>query len=515
MTHAIPTSLLVLATITTGLASVSLLPGTIQAQTKGDYLFRKDSAATLGKTLKLSLQGMPANRGLVWMLSLNGGPTPLISLIGQDTRSVAVGVDLVTTWQFLGTGTGSVSLNVPVPTLAVLQGQHIHMQTLTLTSSGPRIVDKISNPIVVVPCAAGSSTKLLATLSSARAMSNAFLNPKLSDSGGDVVLAGGGVGTDIFDFHTLSVRKGPNMVLNRSLNTYTVLKDGRVLIAGGIGVVGTTPDALTHCEIYDPVKNTFSKTGDLTSKRAGHGAALLADGRVLVVGGINAIPPTELTKLLSFLATGLKSSAEIYDPAKGTWSKTSSIRNKSFAPTLVTLKDGKTLVCGGVVLTSIFGIPTGLVSTKTCERFDPKSDKWSSAASMKVARTMHGPCTVLMPDGRVLSCGGVSVNFTLTKQSIDTLADAEAYDPVKNTWVAQPKLAANSTGHVATVVPDGRVFVTGVGAGRIVQAFDPKQNTWTRLKDMQQPRSGHAALVTPDGVLTLFGPTTSMEIIHP
>ncbi len=65
-----------------------------------------------------------------------------------------------------------------------------------------------------------------------------------------------------------------------------------------------------------------------------------------------------------------------------------------------------------------------------------------------------------------------------------------------------------STGHAATRLPDGRVFVTGVGAGspvagagQIVQSFDPTSNGRTRLKDLKLSRSGHAA--------------PSIEVIHP
>jgi hypothetical protein len=37
--------------------------------------------------------------------------------------------------------------------------------------------------------------------------------------------------------------------------------------------------------LYDPTKGTFSRTGSMTTKRAGQAAILLPDGRVLVVGG--------------------------------------------------------------------------------------------------------------------------------------------------------------------------------------------------------------------------------------
>ena len=147
---------------------------------------------------------------------------------------------------------------------------------------------------------------------------------------------------------------------------------------------------------------------------------------------------------------------------------------------------------------------------------------------MNTARSLHGPNTVLLKDGRVLVAGGTSISFTFTTQGFGVLAESDVYDPVNNVWASIANLAAPSSGHVATLLPDGRVFVTGIGtgstateAGRIVESFDPTTNGWTRLTDLQLSRSGHAALLTPDGMLVLFGgagaTTTaqSIEVIHP
>ncbi len=61
-------------------------------------------------------------------------------------------------------------------------------------------------------------------------------------------------------------------------------------------------------EIYDPATGTFSFTGSLATARGGPSTTLLADGTVLVAGGIGNPTPGV------FLA-----SAEVYDPATGTW----------------------------------------------------------------------------------------------------------------------------------------------------------------------------------------------------
>src|ERR687886_10824 len=70
-------------------------------------------------------------------------------------------------------------------------------------------------------------------------------------------------------------------------HTATVLKDGRVLVAGGVGDADSTHRgvALQSAEIYDPAANTWSDAGTMSVARAGDTATLLQDGDVLVAGG--------------------------------------------------------------------------------------------------------------------------------------------------------------------------------------------------------------------------------------
>ncbi|MCI0607991.1 MAG: hypothetical protein L0Z71_02880, partial [Anaerolineae bacterium] len=74
-------------------------------------------------------------------------------------------------------------------------------------------------------------------------------------------------------------------------------------------------------------------TGNMSIARAGHAAALLNDGRVLVAGGLGG--------------SGSLSSAEVYDPATGTWSATASMINARDRFPATRLADGRVLVVGG------------------------------------------------------------------------------------------------------------------------------------------------------------------------
>jgi len=87
----------------------------------------------------------------------------------------------------------------------------------------------------------------------------------------------------------------------RELATATLLPNGMVLIAGGLGDTGP----LASTEIYNPTTNTFTpSTPSMNAPRYGATATLLPNGTVLIAGGGNN--------------TGFLATTEIYDPAANT-----------------------------------------------------------------------------------------------------------------------------------------------------------------------------------------------------
>jgi hypothetical protein len=180
-------------------------------------------------------------------------------------------------------------------------------------------------------------------------------------------------------------------------HTATLLADGRVLIVGGSENLGVqkAKAALASAELYDPKTGRFVTTGAMsTGRSAGQTATLLTDGLVLVAGG-NA----------SYVQEEPLASAELYDPRAGSFHKTGSMAEARDCHTATLLHDGRVLVAGG--------------DDSTAELYDSEVGAFGSTGSMIVERASHS--ATLLADGRVLMAGGAN-------DPADS-ATAEVYQP--------------------------------------------------------------------------------------
>jgi hypothetical protein len=215
-------------------------------------------------------------------------------------------------------------------------------------------------------------------------------------------------------------------------HTATLLTNGQVLVAGGVGC--NSASSLSRCgpsELYDPTTRTWTDTGSLRRARWSHTATLLPNGQVLVAGGQNNKRDFP--------------SAELYDPATGVWTATGSMATARFSHTATLLPNGQVLVTGGFM----FG--TGTLAT--AELYDPATGVWRATSSMATARWHHE--ATLLPNGQVLVAGG------LAELSSTYLASAELYDPATGMWTATGSMAIARDSHTATLLPDGQVLVAG------------------------------------------------------
>jgi hypothetical protein len=82
----------------------------------------------------------------------------------------------------------------------------------------------------------------------------------------------------------------PMVAQGRDGASIASLVNGNVLVAGGETVDNGARHSLATAAVYDPAKNVWHPAGSMSCPRSGAGAAVLADGSALVIGGDTAFP---------------------------------------------------------------------------------------------------------------------------------------------------------------------------------------------------------------------------------
>ena len=272
---------------------------------------------------------------------------------------------------------------------------------------------------------------------------------------GRVLVAGGFDGNggelataEIFDPANGTFVATGSMAAPRVCQTATLLKDGRVLILGGLH-----NGPLATAELFDPATGSFSSAaGPMVSAHAFHTANLLPDGSVLVTGGL--AQQFDFSSPVTSVA-----SAEIFDPATDLFSATpNDMTSARLGHTATVLSNGKILIAGG---SSTVGEGPAL---STAEIFDPATGTFVNTGSMGMARTFH--TAIQLNDGTVLVAGGdpndiLNVGGTSYGWVPAPLASAELFDPASGTFTETGGLVQARENHTTTLLNDGTVLVTG------------------------------------------------------
>lgn len=194
---------------------------------------------------------------------------------------------------------------------------------------------------------------------------SAFGIPAARLLNGDVLLGGYDYGPDaaVYDAMSGNVQAltFPDLV---HVNGYseTLLSSGKVLLAGG-GTGGYQELGYCCAYLYDPSSQSFQATGSLANPRVFHTATLLPSGLVLIAGGYVGAP------IETYYA-----SAELYDPASGTFKTAGAMTTPRENHTATLLRDGRVLLAGGdgdqtKGSTAELYIPDGITPTSACGKY--------------------------------------------------------------------------------------------------------------------------------------------------
>lgn len=250
----------------------------------------------------------------------------------------------------------------------------------------------------------------------------------------------------------------------------TLLRDGRVLIAGGGYYTDGRPSFGTYgdntLEVYDPATDRLTKIGQMLEARTSHTATMLRDGTILFAGGawLN-IGGFHVWKSVT-------NGAEIYDPATGTSRPVGPMFSRRSEHTATLLADGRVLLFGGVPETD---------ATPAAEIYDPVTSTFSP---MTVQGSRVGHTSTLLPDGRVLIVGGL--------YDVALLLDASTANVTIPTAIVSWR-----RDHTATLLADGTVLLLGGGANAIV--YDPAIDKVRSELPAQVGLERHTSVLLSDG----------------
>jgi hypothetical protein len=300
-------------------------------------------------------------------------------------------------------------------------------------------------------------------------------------------------------------------------HTFTAAQTGLMspLIAPNIG---------RNCdssEVYEP---TCNPTGNQVN--------MLADGRVLYWSGLEGWSGKWVWEWAS---SGINDKAAILDLRSGTPKFTFGLRPNTnpygadgdnayffngalanndvksndgslFCSAADFLADGRILSVGGqseyqdpgVPGHPEYGVPE-LNGIRNARIFDPKTNTWSDAESMRYARWY--PSMITEPDGNKLVVSGTHklikpIYTDHPTQSYTNVLQLERFNPKTGEWTTLPSSANKDLPLYARLhlLPDGRIlfpaqgqqfntgdFKVGAAGWNFWSAFNPKTNTWTDL----------------------------------
>ncbi len=303
-----------------------------------------------------------------------------------------------------------------------------------------------------------------------------------------------------------------------------LLPTGRVMLWPGFGQGGNP-------RLWDPATGNVTNAASPGSNLFCSGHSFLADGRLLVAGG--------------HIESGVGLSvARTYNSFTNTWTSLPNLNEGRWYPTTTTLGNGDVLAISGDVDATI-GI------NRLPQVYETDSNAWRNLTNAVLAITRY-PRMFLAPNGRVFNAGpsattryldtsGTGAWTVVGDRSLGSrdYAPAVMYEEGKvlyvgggdpptsgaevidlnqtnPVWRTVAPMATARRQHNATLLPDGKVLITGGTSGPgfdnattpvfAAAIWDPASETWSTMASAQAHRRYHStALLLPDGRVLATG----------
>lgn len=479
-------------------------------------LVLKQTGGGAGQLTTMALSGGEAGKPYLLLFAAFEQVTPINANVTLDIPLTFAGLAAqIPGFTGLFNGAGAASASFVIPNDPAILGLTIPFQAL-----GGYAPSQGSNLVRLTPAAPGT-------------FENTLSAPALPIAGGAVVhqadgslllLGGSGPVSQTYDpareeFALAGASFGVGI-----LGQSTTLADGRILFTGGLGTDGLPTAAAA---VYDPATD-LTTTLAMNLPRAGHGASLMNNGKVLITGGFQAF---DLTDLLTFL-TGVQASTELFDPATDTFTAGPTMLEPRALHTSTSMSNGQVLIAGGLSIIPIVNIPT---ISSTAYAYTP-GGSFGLPKFMSGGRLGHS--AVALPNGKVLLVGGLTIDFTnviatgdLTQLVIGTLTDCQLFTPgLFGSFATVNALSEGRAGAGVIALADGGALIAGgftvaIDATTQTFAFNPltSADRFTVAGNVLAPTGAlGAARLAPvltsagDGtILVLGGGATTAEVYQP
>jgi hypothetical protein len=257
---------------------------------------------------------------------------------------------------------------------------------------------------------------------------------------------------------------------------HSYLADGRLLLTGGHE---ESHVGYPYVSIFNPFTLTWSRTQSMNDNRWYPTNTTLQNGDVVVLSGETHAAGTS------------NPLPQVWEARTGTWRNlTTAIQDLPYYPRMFLAPNGKLFFSG---------------PWRRSRWLDPEgTGTWYDGPLSGYNGRAYG--SAVMHGSKVLIIGGGSPP-TATVEEIDLAAPSP-------TWMVRAPMAWPRRQLNATLLPDGKVLVTGGSSGsdfddetlpvKVPELFDPSTNTWTKLAPAAEYRGYHStAVLLPDGrVLT-------------